>query len=48
MHIVCYTDGRLCSMKCIYIFLIIIKYFGSSVAGYIEVLFQKHKICRPK
>ncbi len=29
----------------------IIKDFGNSVevtAGYVEVLFQKHKICRPK
>ncbi len=36
----------------IYIFfLIIIKDFGNSVevtAGYVDVLFQKHKICRPK
>ncbi len=39
-----------CSMK--YIFKkVIIKDFGNSVqrtAGYIEVLFQKHKISRPK
>ncbi len=40
MHIVCYTDGCLCSMK--YQKYIII-YFSNSVevtAGYIEVLFQ--------
>ncbi len=48
MHIVCFTDGRLCSMKYIGLYKKnIIKYFSNLVegtAGYIEVLFLKHKI----
>ncbi len=46
MHIV-----HVCAPWNIYLKIYIIKDFGNSVevtAGYIEVLFQKHKISRPK
>jgi len=42
---------HVCAPWNIYLKKYIIKDFGNSVevtAGYIEVLFQKHKICRPK
>ncbi len=44
-------SSDVCAPLNIYLKKYIIKDFGNSVkvtAGYIEVLFQKHKICRPK
>ncbi len=44
MHIVCYTDGCLCSIKYIYIYIyIIIKDFSNSVevtTGYMKYYFR--------